>query len=366
MSNSIKNKSEASLYFPGLNGIRALASLIVLIAHLDEELLKFELEILNAVELGRFAVSIFFALSGFLITYLLLMEKAKTGTISIKDFYIRRMLRIWPLYFIYLLIALGLGKIMGFDFAWWALWLTIFFAPNVPGWRGQHIVFTEHYWSLGVEEQFYLFWPWLLRQSKHAGIAILSFLVGFYVIKLGFRFGLGGFSFPYVIMHLARFDCMAIGGLGAWLLWKGIPAHFQKVIFHPATQIAVWLGLIFILSHWMRLFTFIEHQLVAFFTTLLILNVTSNPKPILRLEGKTWTFLGSISFGLYVWHPILIQNFSAIFLPLEIPNLPKQIIYITVSIAISILMAYISLRLIEKPFLKFKNKFAHVATKSRV
>ena len=102
--------SDSRVYFPNLNGVRFLAALVVIIHHV--EMGKFWFGQPNIYDksfvggvFGQLGIIMFFVLSGFLITYLLLEEHRKTGTISIKDFYIRRMLRIWPVY--YLIVILG-------------------------------------------------------------------------------------------------------------------------------------------------------------------------------------------------------------------------------------------------------------------
>ncbi|MFM7901642.1 MAG: efflux RND transporter periplasmic adaptor subunit, partial [Bacteroidota bacterium] len=107
----------------------------------------------------------FFALSGFLITYLLLEEKKK-GEVNIRNFYIRRILRIWPLY--YLFVALTLITTFFFDvsFEYKSILFYIFLLANIPFIFGGHIPFLSHFWSLGVEEQFYSFWPWVVKKSK--------------------------------------------------------------------------------------------------------------------------------------------------------------------------------------------------------
>ncbi len=363
MAEKAKSKTASSLYLPGLNGIRAIASIAVLIAHLNHELVAHNANYILDMEMGRYAVSIFFTLSGFLITYLLLLEKQKTGTISIKKFYIRRILRIWPLYSAFLAVALLVGSSLGMEFMLPGLLLTVFFAPNIALMNGESPAFTQHYWSLGVEEQFYLFWPWLIRQSKNAGLAIGVFLIGFYLLKFGLRFGAGGFSFSYTLIHLARFDCMAMGGLAAWLMWKGIPKKIKDVLYHPITQTISWLFIIAILLEFVKLFTFVEHQAIALLSAIIILNVASNPNPVVSLEGKTWAFFGDISFGLYVWHPLLIMNIGNVIFSMDWPIQYQVTTFLATSIPVSILVSYLSLRFLERPFLKLKHKFALIATK---
>src|SRR6478735_4462608 len=97
---------EGKIHLKGLNGIRAIAALAVVFSHLGLSQLDFGIPTKNSIDLAGYGVSIFFSLSGFLITYLLLIEKERFGDIQIRQFYVRRILRIWPLYYFYLLITL--------------------------------------------------------------------------------------------------------------------------------------------------------------------------------------------------------------------------------------------------------------------
>src|SRR5579863_968679 len=99
-------EANSPLYFKGLNGVRAIAALIVLVCHIDQFSRLFNVQKIGFYEHGMasYAVDMFFVLSGYLITYLLFAEKEKTGTIRLKKFYLRRILRIWPLYYLTVII----------------------------------------------------------------------------------------------------------------------------------------------------------------------------------------------------------------------------------------------------------------------
>lgn len=365
MSNS-KNSSQvasAGLYLPGLNGIRAIASLAVLVAHMNDRLVLRDISPTGPINLGRFAVSIFFALSGFLITYLLILEKDKTGTVAIAKFYIRRILRIWPLYFTYIAVAIICNYFWDLENPLSGILITLFFIPNFTFLAPTAPSNLHHYWSLGVEEQFYLFWPMLMRLAKNAGIGIGGFLIAFLLLKIGLRYAVGGFSTAYTFIFMTRFDCMAIGGLGAWFMWRGISDSIKTIIFHPIAQTLTWLGIVVISFEFVTVPTLIAHQVIALLTVLLILNLTGNPKPLLNLEGKIWSFLGNTSFGLYVWHPAILYIVAEYTLDISLPLPIRVIAYFLVAIGLSILISYLSLRFLERPFLKLKDRFAMVKTK---
>jgi len=176
------------VYFPGLNGIRFFAATIVAVSHV--ELLKQYHGLPNAYdtpavyELGRLAVTLFFVLSGYLITFLLLKEKELTKTIAVGAFYMRRVLRIWPLYF--LLVALAFfvfprigvmqispltGQLAGN--ASFTLPMFLLFLPQLALSMFAPVPFAEPAWSIGVEEQFYLLWPLLLRRFRNFAVVAL-------------------------------------------------------------------------------------------------------------------------------------------------------------------------------------------------
>src|SRR5437763_8821633 len=145
-------------HLKGLNGLRVIAALVVIGCHTSQRLGYHFLD-----EASSYGVTIFFALSGFLITLLLIKERERTNTISLKNFYIRRTVRIWPLYFLYIGLSLA---VMYFVFAetyhFSSILPYLVFIPNYTIVFGKPVPIIWHFWSLGVEEQFYLFWPFLL------------------------------------------------------------------------------------------------------------------------------------------------------------------------------------------------------------
>ena len=186
------------IYLPGLNGVRFIAALMVIIAHLERFKQKAELPNVfdNAIisKLGSQGVGIFFVLSGFLITYLLLREKEKFGRIDIKKFYIRRILRIWPLY--YLILILGFF-VLPYLFSpeyftpihpdiGTKLFLGSFLLSNVLFLVFGHIFMIGPLWSVGTEEQYYLVWPTLINKvsSKHILRSLLLITAGIVFIKV--------------------------------------------------------------------------------------------------------------------------------------------------------------------------------------
>ena len=182
MSNKIK------LYFKNLNGLRFFAAFMVLICHI--ELNKKYFKLTNNREVTRFlgdlGVDLFFVLSGFLITFLLIKEKEYFEKINFKNFYIRRILRIWPLYYFIVILSLFIlpkfsifhinGSFFEFENNMEAIkimLLFIFILPNVL-YLIKPIAFSAQTWSIGVEEQFYLIWPFIVNRFKKYDCIIIE------------------------------------------------------------------------------------------------------------------------------------------------------------------------------------------------
>lgn len=167
-------------YFSGLNGLRFLAAFLVIFHHIAQY--RNWLGLPNswgnsAIDaMGHMPVSFFFVLSGFLITYLLMHEYDQTGTISVRFFYFKRVIRIWPLYFLIVLLALLItqsyaGSLFGVKndpSAIKVILPLIAIFPNLLRVTFPNLVGGNQLWSIGVEEQFYLFWPILILLFRNA------------------------------------------------------------------------------------------------------------------------------------------------------------------------------------------------------
>ena len=352
------------IHFKGLNGIRAFAALAVVLSHIGKELDTYGLPTIHDFAFAGYGVTVFFSLSGFLITYLLLAEKENFGKIDIKKFYTRRVFRIWPLYFLYLFVAILVTwlyepQLLPGTIGWY-----FFLGANIP-----YIVTTAliplvaHYWSLGVEEQFYLFWPVFIQNAKKALKAVSIFLVIWLILKgiTGLIQWKTGNVVPYMIMQVTRFDCMALGALGAILFYQKNPL-FLRICFSYPAQIIAWSVWVLIGFRYFHIASILDDEIVAALLVINIVNVSSNPRSIIKLDNKVFDFLGKISYGIYVIHPLVIFLLSKCigqwvdYLPVEISQLIIFILVLLITIAI----AYLSYDKFEKPFLVFKNRFSKI------
>jgi peptidoglycan/LPS O-acetylase OafA/YrhL len=359
----VKSKT---IYFPGLNGLRAIAAIAVVVSHITLALKEFDLDpaIFGSFKDGKpiglllaaYGVTIFFVLSGFLITYLLQADKEQND-IDIKKFYVRRILRIWPLYYLYFAIALIVIWLTGAktDLHAWPFY--IFFAANVPFILGNIIGPVAHYWSLGVEEQFYLFWPWVNKKiHDNKIIPILCVSIGAMVgAKLALHV-LHPDSKLEMAIHVTRFHCMMVGALGA-ILYKRDNQLFFKIVDNRVVQTGAWIAVLLMIINKFHIASIIDNEIVSIIALVLIIGQIRIKNRIVNLEKSVFDFLGKISYGIYVIHPLLILFMSKIFLMINIPVPYKYFVVYTAVLAVTILFSYLSYTYFEKYFLTLKTKF---------
>jgi peptidoglycan/LPS O-acetylase OafA/YrhL len=354
-----------TIYFPGLNGIRAIAALIVIIWHIDQFMPLFNLPRWGfyANDMSGHGVNLFFVLSGFLITFLLLKEKDKTQTINIKNFYIRRMLRIWPLYYLCMAIALFLVyvNVIPAPRDWFtSLFFYTFLMANVNFATNHVILAITPLWSVGVEEQYYLFWPLIIKKIKNPLYALTGVIIIYLLIKLTIWF-FAIDTFWYSLITGLRVDLMALGGLGAMIIFYK-KEKIKRLIFHKSTQLIAWgVLLISIFYKPIHVFSFIDNEVNSLFYLILILNVSSNPNTIITLENKFFNHIGRLSYGLYVYHMAIIFTLSfalknTIFTQTAIT---PYLVLISI-LAFTYLISFLSFKYIETPILKLKGRFSTI------
>ncbi|HEX7845158.1 MAG TPA: acyltransferase [Chitinophagaceae bacterium] len=352
------------IHLPGLNGIRAIAAFVVIIHHIGLSLDQYNLRPKEGIDLAGYGVTIFFTLSGFLITYLLLIEKARFGSIKIKQFYIRRILRIWPLYYFYLFLFIFTYLFINFHVVENKyLLFTAFFSANVPFILGVPMGFISHFWSLGVEEQFYLFWPWIVKKVRNLAKAMLVFIAVFLILKIAawVLFQKTGELIPYMTLHVTRFDCMAIGGYGALLFYQK-KEFFLRFFYSLPVQVICWLSLLLLAFNSFAIPSVIKDEVVSVIALGVIVNVSSNPRSIIKLTGKIPDLLGQISYGLYVYHMIVIFFLARWFSTTlrDIPTDIRVVLIYALVIVFTIFISFISYKYFEKWFLVMKKTYTRV------
>lgn len=359
---------EKVIYFPGLNGLRAIAALAVVVSHVTLSLANFGLDPYifgslpdgkpRGVTLAGYGVSIFFVLSGFLITYLLLAER-EVQKISIKKFYLRRILRIWPLYYLYLVIAVLFIQLSGQAMDVSTLLLYIFYGANIPFILETALPFLHHYWSLGVEEQFYLFWPWVIKK----GIGwIVPLIVGAIIVLVGIRLALHFFYSNTIIeraLEVTRFHCMLLGALGA-VLYKQQHSLFLKITNNKITQVFCWIILGIVLINKFHVASVIDDDLISGVALCLVIGQISVRNRIINLEQRVFDFLGKISYGIYVIHPLLLYVLQKPLKQIPLDGAVKYFVVYIIVILCTVLLAWVSYTYFEKYFLRLKGRFTVV------
>jgi peptidoglycan/LPS O-acetylase OafA/YrhL len=347
------SKVKIDIHLTGLNGIRCIAAFAVVISHTFQYLYLFNLpQITVHVALAAYGVSIFFSLSGFLITYLLLIEQRKG--ISIKKFYLRRMLRIFPLYYLYLALSL----LFPHDNTYLPFY--VFYAANIPYILSVPITVLAHFWSLGVEEQFYSFYPWLVKFSKRHLFNILVLIAGVLLaLKLFFRYAYGDNSIPYLAIHVTRFHCMMFGGMSAILYYK--KSWVIKYVIYIPVQLLAWFSLLLMAFNMFHIASVIDGELASLIGIVLILGQITK-RGVLNLENKIMDYLGKISYGVYVWHPILIFSIAMLLKNVSTVLWIKYTMVFISVIAATIIVSSLSFKYYEGYFLKLKKKYERVKT----
>lgn len=351
-----------SIHLPGLNGLRAIAALSVMWGHTFQSYFGnwgvdgFQLPVVAD------GVTLFFVISGFLITYLLLHEQKQNQTVSIPKFYLRRILRIWPIYYLYMLIAMASTN------TWHDpnIWYYCFFTANIPFIIAAGIWPITHYWSLGVEEQFYLFWPWMVKLTHGRTKRLLSLAIVICVSWLASKWGIYmvyGTNTAYRFFAVTRFDCMMIGSIGA-ILYFLKSKIFTKFLMNRTVGLVCFLLLLFS-QPWADIVPApIRPQLLALLSIVCI--ASQLDKPIINLENKVCDFVGKISYGIYVIHPLLIFGLSALYRTADIhlPEIVATIVIYCMTTATTIFVAWLSYNYFESPFLRIKNRFAVVLSQN--
>jgi len=374
-------------YRPELDVVRFLAFLLVFLHHIlrygedirvDNLLKGFAPILYTSAWASGFGLSLFFTLSAFLICELLLRERVATGAVGVKQFYIRRILRIWPLYY----LGLALGAIVMFlpgghpedvaGLGWFAVFLGTWYKAAHHSFESPAGVL----WSVSVEEQFYLFAPWVVKYFHRKWI--YGFCLGLVFLSNGWLFYLGksrandsGVWFNSFV----QFESFAAGILLCLVLHGRLPrfAIWQRLMLLAGAW-ACWFYACYRLNPRMSggnnpgSWPLIGGYALATFGSVLILVAFLGMNP--RLLPRWTIYLGRISFGLYVFHDFAIYIANRIpyghlrFIQ-AIPSYPLRVcVYTLLSLGLPLGLTYaaaaLSYRYFETPFLKMKKRHSKI------
>lgn len=426
---STEKKQTAGIYFPNLDALRFIAASLVVVSHIEFRKKYYDLSSLTRYHffstIGGIAVTLFFVISGFIITYLLMAELRATNRIDIPKFYTRRILRIWPLYYFVILLAyLVLRHISIFyipeksllwnDLDVYSALLFLFFLSNVALVRHGNIPYIDQTWSIGSEEQFYIFWPFMVRKFLRYKYFFLTFTI--FTIAVTNPFLTRGMlaytnltasekSKISELLLMMRFSCMGIGGWGAYIYFhRERYTRFLGLLFGKPTQVMIYItvliGLVFgfnyiimstfalalALLHFLAgknrgqracvavallvylsvlltpgtkntiwLYHF-KHELFAVLFCMILLNLANAQTSLFNLGNKILLYLGRISYGIYMYHGIFVILSLHIVTKVIRPAHGVSILIYLLTFALTIAASALSYKYLEQYFLRLKKR----------
>jgi peptidoglycan/LPS O-acetylase OafA/YrhL len=312
---------------------------------------------------GAFGVDLFFALSAYLITELLLRERDLTGSLDVRAFYVRRMLRIWPLYFAFLLLARALAYLVpGESLTWGDLFGFALFSGNWTYMLHPVATVAAPLWSVSVEEQFYLLWPLAVRRATRRQMVDVA--LGIVTVGIGIRIALAleGLSDPWVSKNsLTRVDGIAAGVLVAVALHGRAPrvgAWMRGALLGGGFLALATIGRSFeLVDGPPRVGSMaIGWPLVAVACAAILMAVIGDRGVVGRLlASRPLVYLGRISYGLYVCHQVGLLVAARVF-PDHGSSAKGWAGHFVLGLLVTVGLAAASYAWLEKPFLRLKER----------
>src|ERR1035437_133376 len=361
------------IYFKNLDILRFIAAYMIVVlhcfalweSHYHQMPYKNLFSPENQVSIGRimknlsFGVDIFFIISGFLLTYLLLSEKDKTGGVDVMKFYFRRAFRIWPLYFLLVLV----GPLLTYFFNEQSpnYGLQFIFAGNFDMIaQGSKSPATDHLWSICVEEHFYLICPLMIAftSSKKlplvlSSIILFSILFRTYMLFTSPEYGAHGY-----LNTFARVDVLAVGSFLGYLVYN------NKIQFnHPLwARLMIYFLFLFVFfgTDTIECGTFFSATVKKYFyvlcTAYWIGNFMFHQKAIfVPKKTNIFHYCGKASYGIYMFNTVVIYLVLQFFSKFSIQNFFLFLVLCHAGISLVTILSY---RFFELPFLALKEKYA--------
>jgi peptidoglycan/LPS O-acetylase OafA/YrhL len=332
---------------PALDGFRAIAALSVVCYHFGYDV-RFD------------GVTGFFVLSGFLITTLLMREHETAGTVSLKNFYARRTLRIFPAYYAFVVASFALDNLRHTIWPGGLTLAAFLYGVNYyNAFLGHPSTSVAHAWSLAVEEQFYLLWPLLFLGLYGRSLAtVRRVLVGVIVASIGWR----------ILAHLvlgvdkaylynafdARFDNLAVGCLLAILVREErserVAAALTARTWYPLVTLAALGSVVaFVPSPARYYFAFTLYSVLI--AVLLVQWLLLSRRPLWSwLDHPVTRYLGTISYPIYLWHTWTIGAAR------KLTMVPRPVQF-AIAVVATVAVASGSYWIIERPALRLKRRF---------
>ncbi len=376
------------IFFPHLDGWRFIAFFSVFLFHsFGSDVPAYETSQVYRTtswifQNGNLGVNFFFVLSGFLITFLLINEKELNKRIDVGSFYVRRVLRIWPLYYACVIfgflffpyIKTFLGEISTENATPWKYLLfignfDIVSQLRLPDFSGIGVL-----WSVCIEEQFYLLWPLLLavtpmKFTKYVFVVLILGSFSFRLYNAAFHLKEVQHYFLYTYHTLSVITDMAMGGFAAYLAFhnekfmnklENIPRWLIVIVYLAGIMVILFTKEIFYGGWWIAF----ERIVLSVFFAFTILEQNYAKNSFFKMgNNKLFSYWGKYTYGLYCLH------FIGILIALTISSkmgtnqslFGVMIIETVLALGFSMLLSYLSYNLMEKHFLKLKEKFQYIA-----
>lgn len=374
--------SEIRKEFKHLDALRGIMAMYVSVVHFlilfvlnkKNELVFNDLRFLPIVQLGQIFMTVFFVLSGFLITYILLIEKEKYQTILFKRFYLRRAFRILPMYYLAVITVYIFYKKACVAMSLQATPLcaelpkrAFLYFTMLPNWAhatDETLPHISNYWSIGAEEQFYIVWPIILYFTYKYIRTFLSIYVVYSLLLIAMLLinNLYLHKSNELFIHIAkffdytRFGAFAFGGVIAYLILYDTAPIYEKIRTFITKKSTQWIC--FIIPFFITIFPneyvmFLKHIIVIPCCAVLIYNFAQDT-PIFKLDNKYWNYIGKISYSLYILNQIVIDIVIKICFAAHITS---ALIVMIISLFLLVLFSMITYEIIEKPFMKLRRYF---------
>lgn len=379
------SQKKRSVYMPQLDGLRAIAVFAVLVHHFLPE--SFFLN--SFVLVGPLGVRFFFVLSGFLITGILLTYKQKAQSQSetkeiIANFYARRVIRLFPAYYLLLFASLAVGyRVIKESFGWHFFYLSNFYFSFAEADNADPLGLLSHLWSLAVGEQFYIVWPVvvMLLPTRYLSKVLIGGIAASVLSR--FIVSATGFGGPLAVYFLPTscLDALCLGGLLAYVTAAQYSfSRFKK----PFLRFCILFGIpLFV---WTHLFAASSKHLLADLLTpsiaeslylaltplsasLFFVWIVNEGSKGFRgylgrfLQSRPMLYLGKTSYGIYLYHLLAIYLIRQASFLLDIPSPSSWFAYLILFLASSlftVLIAAVSWSIIERPINELKNKFPYL------
>lgn len=374
-------KEKKIVFFPNLDGLRFLCFVSVFFFHAfstdDKSIIKNGLYHFIKKDLfgeGNLGVNFFFVLSGFLITYLLIVEKENFGKINIASFYVRRILRIWPLFYFCVFFGFVIFPYIKHLFgepstetAQWPYYL--FFLNNIDYLRNfSDCSVLAVLWSVAIEEQFYLIWPLLLQflPVRHY-LKIFTVII---IISWIYRYVVFDNYFKTEYHTLACISDMTVGGVLATLI--NYQPRFKDWVTNWSKRYIFCLYVLVAVLYFFRTPIFyinnltlpFEKLVISIIFGMVILEQNYARNSFFKMSKfKIISKLGRYTYGLYCLHMISLLVVATLLKKAGLNKNVFEVIFLEggLSLLLSIGMAYVSYHYYESWFLRFKNKFSRIS-----